>query len=160
MARRSQWGIFRKELAIVDAGQDAFDISSAFRTDMGVNTLSGYTVVRVLGELSIRAVGGSSSGIAGPLAAGIMVSAGGVAPSADPTIDNANYMWHWIGDAYKDGNETSVGFFGARTRTIQIDTRAMRKIPSNDAFLFMQVHNSSGETLTVNYGGRVLYKLP
>jgi len=158
--RYAQWFTFHDGPALVTSGViREVDLTAIFQASAGLNSLRGYTLIRMIGELAVRPVATGSSGLL-DYATGFVNVGAGANPNLVPQDDNASYTWYYTGNVGNEGAEVSSGVFGAYTRYIKIDSRAMRKTSQQEERFFYLFHNASTLSMTVGVGVRCLYKLP
>ena len=129
MAKRySQWMRSRVDALVLSGATLEFNMSGVdFVPSTGLESLRGYTMVRMIGELAIRPTVPLATGV-GQFAAAVMLQGGRTSPNVNPNNENADYLWWYGGAVGYEGAETSAGFFGGITRYIRIDNRAMRRV--------------------------------
>jgi len=162
VARQSVWFPEQSLSTVLAGAQFAVNLTSAFASAAGLGSLRGYTLVRTLGELSIRVLAPASTGML-VYSAGILMNTTGDPPTpavVDPLVSTPGWLWWTGGHLGQDGTETSVGFFGGTTKYVPINSRAMRKHDTQESSLFWEFKNGSSETLTVAFALRMLFKLP
>jgi len=159
MPRRTAWGIFIIEDEVnAAATQDNKDMTAAFKLDMGVSTLDGFTLVRTIGTLCVR-----SDTVQDGLDTGCvlgMTSWRGVSVDLDPAVNNNDWFW-WDGFTVPGlGRESLASDFETDQIIRRIDSRAQRKLTGTDMNLFACVKNTGATVQTWSMYVRMLFKLP
>jgi len=163
--RQMQWGRFGAAIAVTAGVTSVSDLSAALEADLGILSLNNWTCVRMILELSMRALVPAATGVLGPLDFGITTAtvdaiAAGSGSLSSPSSDNADWYWHWSGVLGLDGSEVAAGVFGCKTRYMNWDMRSARKIREANRSMVALFQNGSGATITVNIRGRCLLKMP
>jgi len=163
--RQNQWGRFGGSFAVVAGAGVLLDMSADLESDLGIASLNNWTCVRIIAEMSMRALVPASTGVLAPLSCGITsatVDAVGIGVTAlsDPGTDNADWYWHWTGVLGLDGSEVAAGVFGCTTRYFNWDMRSARKLREANRTMVFIFKNNSGATITLNFRGRCLLKMP
>ena len=160
--RQSVWFPVSQESLVLAGGTFIVNLTNQMITLAGLGSLRGYTLTRTIGELSIRPLAPSGTGIL-KYAAGILM----VATSDSPAVAAVNPLntmpqWAWWtgGSVGLDGSEVAVAVFGATTKYVPVESRAQRKHDSQEARLLWVFLNDSTVSLTVNFNLRLLFKLP
>ena len=160
MARRqSVWLQAFATSAVLTGVTFVSNLTLQFILTEGLGSLRGYTLVRTIGEIAIRPVVPSSSGVL-DFATAFLNVGGNAAPAVAPQSQSADYTWWYGGSAGLDGSEVAAGSFGATTRYLRVDSRAQRKTSQQEQNYFWIFQNASTATLTVFMSVRCLYKLP
>ena len=160
MARAMQWGIFRTQFLATAVSTVEFDMGNGYRVQMGITGIRGHTITRLIGQLTMRPTVASSTGMLDVSMGCIVGQSQSGSPAVDPQDQNADYFYHWIGGLGTEGTEGPAGFYGAHTRYINVDVRAQRKMAQMESTPYMRFRNPTASSLTVNWSGRILYRLP
>ena len=145
---------------------------STFLGSSVVATVEGVTVIRIRGELLmyLSLATSSNDGYRGAVGIGIATLAAvtaGVASVPTPITeeDAENWLWHryfscnspvpFSAGAAQDGPDIATSL------RVEVDTRAMRKFPSEMAiYAIIEVVETGVATLNVSLNSRALAKLP
>ena len=153
-------------------GDSVTAISTTSSTILGAGSaavIDGLTIVRIRGNLSILcdSVSAIQDGYHGAVGIGVVTSdafAVGVTAVPNPLAD-ANWdgwMYHRFFDVHAISATIGEGVNAqALVAQIEVDTKAMRKLPLNETvFMSMEVVEDGTSTLAVRFDSRLLVKLP
>ncbi len=134
---------------------------------VAVPAVDGLTIVRIRGEFLayLVTVGSNNDGFEGAVGIGIVTDeaiAAGVAAVPTPFSDEDDELWLWHSFFHIIGASTSSpSQQPAATVRIQVDTKAMRKIPiGNTLFAAVEVVESGVVSGESHLHTRLLVKLP
>jgi len=159
-ARRSTaWGIGPGSGAAVSFTAGGASLVGA----VAVPTVEGLTVVRIRGyvELLLTAVSAAGDGFTGALGLGIApatATAAGIASIPTPLTEEDSDNWLWF--QYFSVHATAASITGLEFIRFQLDTKAMRKFPAEQAlYLAVEVIEIGTSAITIFGDSRLLVKL-
>ena len=164
MARAMQWGTAQSIQLAIAGARVVVDLSINLKGALGLNTLANVTITRVLGELAIRPLAPTVSGLL-EWTAGITVItedafAIGISAMPNPLLSQGDFLWWAGGTVGPEGSEVSDGFYGARTHYVRIDSRGQRRVREANRIPVLLIQNHSGSSMTFGASLRTLYKMP
>ena len=156
--KQRMWAIGKHDAASLGGGvTQAYDLLSAYKTEVGVNELRGKTIGAVIGEIVFTksAAVNNSLNTMDEVAFGIAVLPPGGTPP-DPGTGTFPWMWYW--DHWTVHLAVQVdatpNYRNVPIR-LPMHIRAMRILTIGTS-LFLVGHNYSGSALNVSFGGNVL----
>ncbi len=145
--------------------------ASSFSTIVAEATLENVpnpTIVRIRGNILIRMAAQGAAATTGQLFMGIRLAtasaiAAGIGSIETPANDiGSDWLW-WTVAGFHTGASAQIDnvAFGATSRDVLVDSKAMRKVGVNMGLIFVMQHNAvvSTQTLSVIGGFRVLLKI-
>jgi len=163
MARRTQWFVEAGGLAALATGvTDLMDLLADARVTVGINTFSGHTVTRMIGDIFFRADDVPATDIVQEVAFGIAVFNSNMRAQdhPNPRNENTNWMWQktvrWVPWTI----EASAGVFRQLIQVISFDIRTQRILKATEDRLEMVVSNVGAEAVTVDVRVRSLLRAP
>ena len=142
MARRqAEWVLSASEFQLAAGTNQKFEIGNDAQSHFGVASLGGWTVVRLLINLTWQA--DALAADFDPCFAGIVgvtevASTAGVGSLPDPELAGGGFMWRDHRFIPRVGSEISaVPVYGAFAHMVSFDIRSARKMKSEHTLVFI-----------------------
>ena len=152
-----------------DSSPEVFTGSGKVIAGLGVAPLSdGLTIVRMRGSISAYLDSANAAGDGYHCALGVCIVNGdafatGVGAVPDPLADAHwdGWMYHRFFDCHVGDKTAGDVNWNASVATIEVDSKAMRKISQSDVLIgVLDVIESGTATMDVFFDSRILVKLP
>jgi len=161
--RATTWGLEADAVtALAAAASTTIDLTADYRTELGVNHLSRYTITRVIGSIFFRADDVPAGDIVQEVSFGIGTFDENTpqASHPNPRTDNSRWMWQrtvrWVPWTV----EASAGVFRQLINEVQFDIRTQRIIRGTETNFELVIANITGEDISADVRCRTLYRVP
>ncbi len=162
--RQTMWGLSVDGETGVTTGQTRIiDLTEDFQARMGVVSMNGYTVTRIIGQVSYRSGAVPSLDNVQECAFGIGVFDANL-PTANhpsPRSEDSDWMWQYTPLWVPWTVEASAGVFRILINEFQIDVKTQRKLKAGTKKrLRMVINNIGSESVDMNLRVRTLLRAP
>ena len=161
--RRTMWALERDGRSVNSGVTAAIDLTQDFQSRMGVVSMNGYTITRILGQLTYRSQNVPSGDNVQECSFGIGVFDANMAVTAHPNpgSEDADWMWQYTPLWVPWTIESSAGVFRILMNEIPIDVKTQRVLKAGtEKRLRFVISNVGSDPIDMNIRTRTLLRAP